>query len=287
MENISIRPNGRILLTRLDVPELWEINPLSRSTSYNARLLYTFPNATGLTGIAEVAPDIFAVTAGDTTNPAGHAGAFSIWKVNMNSEGNAAATKVVTVAEALALNGMALLSSQAGGAILVGDHVQGFVYRVNMANGDYSVAIQDPAMLSNGPPGTIGINGMKIQEGHLFFTNLFQGTLCKIPIDSRTGVATGPVSVITSNVFGADDFALDSSGTPYVAVFPSNKLVAVKRTGEVIDIAGDIVGPTSAAFGRNEDDRKTIYVTTSGFSFGPSGVTPVEGGRVAAVKLRG
>src|SRR5436190_22690083 len=95
VENISIRPNGNILLTRLDVPELWEINPLSRSTSYNARLVYTFPNATGLTGIAEVAPDVFAVTAGDTTNPAGHAGAFSIWKVRMNGQGNAAATKVV------------------------------------------------------------------------------------------------------------------------------------------------------------------------------------------------
>ena len=143
-------------------------------------------------------------------------------------------------------------------------------------------------MRANPPPGfpVIGINGMKIQKGHLFFTNLFQGTLCKIPIDPRTGGSTGPVKVITTNVFGADDFALDSSGTPYVAVFPSNKLVAVKPTGEVVDIAGDIVGPTSAAFGRNEDDRKTIYVTTSGFSFGPSGVTPVEGGRVVAVKRR-
>jgi sugar lactone lactonase YvrE len=157
-----------------------------------------------------------------------------------------------------------------------------------MANGDYSVAVQDPAMLANAPPGVpaIGINGMKIQNGHLFFANLVQGTLCKIPIDPRTGAATGPVEVITSNIAGADDFALDSSSTAYVAVFPAKELVAVKPNGEVVVLAGDIVGPTSAAFGRTAGDCKTIYVSTSGAIFGPSGVTPVEGGRVMAVKLR-
>ena len=290
LENIAIRPNGHILLTRLDVPQLWEVNPFSPSTSHDPRLVYTVddPTVTGLAGIAEIAPDVFAVIAGNITDAAGTHGSFSIWKVAIDTQGNAVGAKVAAISEARFLNGMALLSSRDGGTILVGDHAQGLVYRVNMENGDHSVAIQDPAMRANPPPGfpVIGINGMKIQKGHLFFTNLFQGTLCKIPIDTRTGGSTGPVKVITTNVFGADDFALDSSGTPYVASFISKQLVAVKPTGELAIIADDLKSPTSAAFGRTAHDGKTIYVTTSGAIFNVTRAVPVEGGRVVAVKLK-
>ena len=287
LENIAIRPNGHILVTRLDVPELWEINPFSPSTSYDAKLLYTFSNASGLTGIAEIAPDVFAVAAGVPTNPAG---SFSVWKVSIDTQGNVAGTKVVSIPEALVLNGMALLSSHKGGTILVGDHTQGLVYRVDMGNGDRSVAIHDPAMLPPGPP-NIGVNGLKIQKGHLFFTNMLRGTLCKIPINNLTGVPTGPVDVITSNIFGADDLTLDASGTAYVTINLSNRLAVVRPDGGVEIIAGapgstDLPGPTSAAFGRTAGDDKTIYVVTSGARLSPINGTYVEGGKVVAVKLK-
>lgn len=286
LENIVVRPNGHILLTRFDVPELWEINPFSPSTSYDASIVYTFANTTGLTGIAEIAPDIFAVAAGTGNNTAG---SFSIWKIGMDARGTATATKVISIPEATILNGMALLSPHAGGTILVGDSAQGLVYRVNMTNGDHSVAIQDPAMLANASP-AIGVNGLKIRHGHLYFTNTLQGTLSRIPINSWTGVATGPVNVITSSVFGADDFTLDSSGTPYVAINLSNVLVVVRPNGDTVVIAGNLnssilPGPTSASFGRTAKDCSTIYVATSGGLFSPINGTFVEGSKVVAVQL--
>src|SRR5436190_3091151 len=120
LENIAVRPNGRLLVTRLDVPELWEINPFSPSTSYDPKLIFRFPDAAGLTGIAEIAPDVFAVAVGVPLNPAG---TFSIWKVSINGGGFATANRVTAIPEASTLNGMTLLSSKSGGTILVGDHV--------------------------------------------------------------------------------------------------------------------------------------------------------------------
>src|SRR5947207_819203 len=112
--------------------------------------------------------------------------------------------------------GMALLSSGGGGTIVVGDTIRGRVYRVNMNNGDHSVVFQHTSLLANGPPG-IGVNGLKVQQGHLYFTNTLQDTLSKVRIDPSTGVPTGPVRVMTRSVFSTNDFAFDMSGSAYVA----------------------------------------------------------------------
>jgi hypothetical protein len=162
-----------------------------------------------------------------------------------------------------------------------------------MDSGAYSVAIQDPSMLANPRPGipSIGINGMKIQQGHLYFVNLVEGTLCKIPINPSTGAATGPVNMITTSIFGADDFALDASGTPYIAENPFNELLLVKPNGATQVLAGDpqsaaLIGATSAAFGRTANDAKTIYVTTCGGLAAPINQTYTEGAKVVAVQLK-
>lgn len=285
IENISIRSNGNLLLTRFDVPQLWEVSPFSPSTS--AKLLLTIPDAVGLTGIAEIAPDVFAVSAGGTRNPFGTPGSWSIWKVTIDTNDNAVGTKITALPEAGHLNGMALLIPGNDGAILVDDQVNGLVYRVNMGNGDNSIVIQDPAMLANVPPSVppLGINGIKVRSDHLWFTNTLQNTVCKIPIDPLTGSVTGPVKVITNNLLGPDDFTLDTAGRPYVASFSTNQLEAVKPNGDLVVIATGLVGPTSAAFGRTADDSTTIYVTTSGTMVVGFHVVLVEGARVVAVKL--
>lgn len=66
VENIAVRWNGHLLVTLLNRPEVWEVEPLSG----HSELVYSFPEATGTLGIAEIEHDIFAVNVGNSTLPA-------------------------------------------------------------------------------------------------------------------------------------------------------------------------------------------------------------------------
>ena len=53
-----------------------------------------------------------------------------------------------------------------------------------------------------------------------------------------------------------------SDGSIYVA--GSGKVLKVASDGKTVSTAFSISGPTSAAFGRTEKDKGTLYVTSSG-----------------------
>ena len=52
-----MRSNGKILVTLINAPQVWQIDPASRS----AELVREFPHAISAMGIAEYEDDIFAV----------------------------------------------------------------------------------------------------------------------------------------------------------------------------------------------------------------------------------
>ena len=60
MENIAVRSNGKILVTLINTPQVWQIDPVSNS----ADLVHEFPHAISAMGIAEYGDDIFAVVSG-------------------------------------------------------------------------------------------------------------------------------------------------------------------------------------------------------------------------------
>ena len=62
VENINILSNGQLLVTLLNVPELYQVDPRGIQ---EPRLVQRLPGVEGLLGTAEVAPDVFAVIAGN------------------------------------------------------------------------------------------------------------------------------------------------------------------------------------------------------------------------------
>ena len=82
VDNIALRSDGSLLLTRLDVPEVWSVN----TTSGNATLAYAFPNVTSRFGISEIDTDVFAVVVGNfsTETYVPTAGSFSLQKLDFN-----------------------------------------------------------------------------------------------------------------------------------------------------------------------------------------------------------
>ncbi|MCJ1376643.1 hypothetical protein MMC20_007886 [Loxospora ochrophaea] len=277
VENLAIRSNGLILATIFSTPELYQIDP---STS-SATLLASFPGVTGLRGIAELEPDVFYVAGGNfsfanlTITP----GSGAVWRVNLgnlyttNLLPASAVTLVANFPSSYVLNGMtALPPSTSSGLLLVADSYAGLVYRLNVRTGAISTALSGslfaaPANVT----GPNGVNGIKIHEHHLYFTNTDQNSLNRVPI-SANGSATGPAEVVAANITSPDDFILDTRGDVFVALDGANELAFLKRSGGKSLFASDVIldgslnstvlaGPTACVFSR---DGQILYVSSSG-----------------------
>src|ERR1700753_1191028 len=83
-ENAAVRPDGTILLTRVDVPEVWLIDPVAKS----GQSLLKFPSPiTSITGVTELTPDLFAIGAGQYDLQKGTVhGSWEVWTADL-SEG--------------------------------------------------------------------------------------------------------------------------------------------------------------------------------------------------------
>lgn len=280
IENTAARSNGHLVLTVVNEPLVYDIDPKARRPS--PKLLHKFSGVTSLTGIAETAPDIFAVVVGNWSSAtfAAVPGSFSIWSVDLNTP--EPTVKIITsIPGAAALNGATPLDGSPD-IILIADSTLGAVWRVNVVTGDHSIAIQDPLFTTCTTASPIGINGLDIFGGKLYFLNSAQVSYGRVPI-SDDGSAAGEVEILARvEVPSAryDDFDMDWEGNAWVATHP-NALTEVTIEGKQRNITGDgnimeMTQPTSATFGRGSKQReKTLYVTTSGSS--------TAGGQVIAI----
>ncbi|KAE9366931.1 hypothetical protein N431DRAFT_548625 [Stipitochalara longipes BDJ] len=295
VENIAVRSNGNLLLNLLSTPTLYELNPFNPAPG-SAKLLHTFPFATGLAGIAEIEPDVFAVVAGNwslktfTTTP----GSWSVWKVDLNQGWNNLPTvsKIADVTKASFLNGMTLLAPGSP-YLLISDSVLGVVWRLNFLTSEYEVILESPLMQPAAGPILLGINGIHVFNSSVYFTNSFKGLFARVPIKldgPDAGSATGEYEVVANNGVG-DDFIFDKVGNAYITQDPSDALQLVSQEGNVTVLAGNtnstlLEGDTADAFGRTNWDENILYVVTNGGIAGTVPGTQIVGGKVIAVDVR-
>ena len=300
VENIAVRSNGYLLVTRLDVPELFLLDPTAKNAS--AKLMYNFPAATSLTGIAETSPDKFAVLAGNFSLASGtQSGSWSIWTVDFGGSsgscaGNSSATpkvsKVTDLSQLVLPNGMSSLSDD---TVLVGDIDAGVIYGVNIETGISYLASTDPALaLAPNPAfGNVGVNGIHVHENFLYFVTSGTNVLGRFPIRAD-GAQIGNASIIAralNSSDGFDDFAFDKSGNFFLTTGGGNSIEQVSSDGKGQIIAGSlnstaIAEPTAAQFGRGKTDQNVLYVVTAGglaINVQPGNQT--VGGQVVAVDV--
>jgi hypothetical protein len=145
-EGIAARSNGQLLVSFFDKGELWSVDPATKKASKVA----TFTDATCAGGIAEIAPDVFAVVAGQFSFGGGlKAGSWGIWKVDFTS-GTAKTSLLKKVPESGFFNGLSAFNN---GTILIGDASKGAVVAMDVNTGAYSTVIQDATMA---PPANAG-----------------------------------------------------------------------------------------------------------------------------------
>ncbi len=301
IENIAVRPNGQLLLTLVNTPELYILDP---TLGAPPTLVYRFPGALALTGIAEFSPDVFAVTVGNYSLTSGLTpGSWAVWRVDLRgysaSFPNDSVTptyphvsKIADIIEAKFLNGMSQLSER---HVLLGDLRAGVVYRLDVNTGVYAVVIADglTAAVPQAPFGIVGINGLHVHDGYLYFTNTGQNLFAKIRIYAD-GTPAGNASLIAHKPAPTDyydDFTFGAHGAVYLVTGSGNSVERLSQSGkrEMI-IAGSLnstllAEPTACAFGRGVSNNGVLYVVTAGGLATPVDGRLVVGGQVVAIDV--
>lgn len=169
LENLHARSNGELILSPINEPVLYTLDP----TKPNAEpaLLYQFPGATAMLGQAEIAPDVFAVVAGNWTQPGSHTpGSFSVWSIDLTTPGKPKVKQIAALPEANALNGITSLHAGSPNIVMIADSVLGALWKLNVTSGEYKMAFDSPLFVNiTGTP--IGINGLRSFSGSVYFTN--------------------------------------------------------------------------------------------------------------------
>ncbi|CAI7599946.1 unnamed protein product [Penicillium bialowiezense] len=237
-------------------------------------LVYHFNEADDVGGIAELKPETYAVIASN-----------SVWKIDLSRTDNVPKPSQIAKVPAGFLNGMAPIDD--GNAVVISDSQLGVVWYLNIQSGNYSVLHQHETMEANSDLGIlIGINGLRVLHNHMYYSNTPKQIFCRVRIDTCTGRALGPYEIISHNTL-ADDFALDPLGVGYLASTRDNDIIS----GHYEVIAGSkysrfLMTPTSATFGRTQNDRDVLYVTTGGETELPVNNTASLGGKIMAVSIK-
>ncbi|KAF7590622.1 hypothetical protein BBP40_002617 [Aspergillus hancockii] len=284
-ENLYIRRNGNIIVSRIDVPEIWSITPGPDGVSRGeGSLLYRFPNATSVLGIAEMERDVYAVIAGNISLPSivPTPGSFVVWTFNLKEQ-EPRAEVLAPIPAGQFLDGVVRFSDD---VLLITDAHKGVIWRLNTTSGGYSEALTHSTMLpAEGQPVKVGVNGLKVFRNYIYYTSTSQEVYARIPVDKYAS-ATGPVEVIMSGLT-FDELLLTANGTAYLTTNPQNELVEISPEGRVHLVAGSqfkttLGGLTSVAFSR---DHSVLYVTTCGAQFAPILGKIIEPSKIVAVKL--
>lgn len=277
VENIAVRPNGNLLVAVLSTAELWEIDPSISSGPSSAHLVHHFDGAEDADGITEISPDIYAVIASN-----------SVYTIDLKSHETAPKAILIAKLPAGYLNGIAALDE--GNAVAITDSQLGLIWYLDIRTGSYSVIHQDETMAANHDMDLLlGVNGLKIVDDYMYYSNTPKLIFCRVRIDTHTGRALGPYEVISHDT-RADDFAIGPHGVAYLAGIVDNVVTRVFPNGYHEVIAGskdsrDLMTATSAAFGRTQRDRNVLYITTGGETKLPVNSTSTRGGKVMALSV--
>ncbi|KAJ5188136.1 hypothetical protein N7491_004461 [Penicillium cf. griseofulvum] len=285
LENLAVGHES-ILVTRADTPSLYQITlPARPHASAYASLIHHFPNATGLMGITEYAPNTFAVIVGNFSMTKLVPGTWSVWSVQIFDKNHPTVEKIVDLIEGQFLNGMTILNKT--GAILIADSLAGCVYRLDVRTGDYEVVLEHESMKATG---AIGLNGIRTvtttTESFLYYDNSKTTTVNRVAIDPVSGSAKGKY-ITLAHGFYADDLAYDyETGDVWVAGNADNTIFRINSNGEEIVVANasstpSVMTPSSLAFGKGRHSRTLFGTTYAGVA--PNGT--VTGGNLLAIDV--
>ncbi|KAF4993923.1 hypothetical protein FDECE_13274 [Fusarium decemcellulare] len=283
IENLTILPNGTVIVCNALTGDLYSINPLDRHSRKNPYLFTSFaPYSSAIFGLASPGPNTIVATANNFTWKTGvvEPGSNVVQHVTVTKYG--VKTKAFPIPSAKWLNGLTPVPG-APHYLLIADCIAGSLLRLDTRTGHVKTVLSDPLFAPVPDPTSallLGINGVHVHGGWLYFTNTNQGLYGRLAI-THDGLAVGkPAEVVAHGINGStfDDFVLRRDGVGFLAtamggptgieeITPSGKgrMEASWEYG-----SPDISQPVSAVFGQTRRDRDTLYFVTAGSYVGPN-----------------
>lgn len=291
IENVAARANGDLLFTVLQpAPQLYSLTGV-QSNNPQATLLFEFPGMTGVLGITEVFPDVFVVAGGKFKGTATPIfGTFSLWrvsfvgahvpcKINCGYGGGKrpSFTKLLDLPHHVYPNGLTTVPDRPG-VIFVAESM-GSLLRVDVTSSKIDTVAAVPEMVPvPGWPFLMGINGIKIYNGYVYWSNSFAATMYRMAIDDDGFAISAPSSsyyslpdttttddvatpkftgtieeggnnnstnvtvetVVSMPITFMDDFVIAHDGALWITTNPNNTVIAYNQdTGKTAVVAGD------------------------------------------------
>ncbi|KAI0972955.1 hypothetical protein F4678DRAFT_427443 [Xylaria arbuscula] len=270
-ENSFLRSETQLLATTLSSNNLYSLNPLAASPE--AEVVAVLPDVTTITGLVGSAAGKVVVLGGVKGNTTFGYEDQTVFTVDFGSDSSCSRkraeptiTAVAKLPDAVLLNGVAALPAHPE-VVLITDSIQYCIWRVDTTTGAVDKLITDEALSSPANAALpLGANGLKIYDGHAYFTNTGAGIFARVPI-TEDGEQDGDVEILATVPLDVnyDDFAISNEGVAYLSQSPG-AVVRVVPGGAaefVIGADGDttLTGPTSITLPKG---GKKAYVTTRG-----------------------
>jgi sugar lactone lactonase YvrE len=153
------------------------------------------------------------------------------------------------------------------GQVYVTDAELGLIWRAPAdGSGPAAVWADDPLLKPSVGHVFPGPNGLQVFHDEMYVSNSDQATVLAIAI--QPDGSAGAVRVHSTGT-PCDDFAFDEHGNLYCGTDPFGTLLKIAPDGSsqvVLTTADGLDGPTSAAFGRGQDEN-ALYVANGAFPF--------------------
>ena len=277
-ENMIVRANGQILVTLDTAPELYQVNPFLNQTG---EIIHRFEGYTSLFGIVEADTDIFYLIASNFSGPPdyyGYEGSVGILEVDLRDnpetpmrQSAVIVSKALDVPRAQLLDGLTIIDKRKG-LLMSGDAQTGTLYLINVRAHTSIAVLQDELLSGTSTEATaglahVGVNGLKLHKGGLYFTNTAKGLFGRVPIDVATSKPAGKPVVLANYGNYVDDFSFDSSGNLFISEDSNGVLLRPVDTTAATNatrLLSLLPGADSNAFGKTALDRCILYSTFAG-----------------------
>ncbi|KAK0653065.1 hypothetical protein B0T16DRAFT_321323 [Cercophora newfieldiana] len=283
LENFKVLPNGHLLIGSLSSTEVYTVDPHAQPPTPNT--LVTLPSGSSLFGITPLNNKLYAISSG-TAAPTPHRYLPGSYRINIISPLSSNPSQILVDSIPIPapyefVNGLTYLPNKPH-IILAADSYLGEILRINTRTHKITTAWKSPVLgFGDATDGfLIGVNGVRVRDGYLYFTNSRLGTFSRVRIDEdgfplKGGKDVEVLAILPDFEDGAhlwDDFDLDKEGNAYITAHPAElkKVYVPKGKGkekgrqEVIlgaDGQGEgglLNAPTAAELG---EGGKVLYVT--------------------------
>ncbi len=244
-ENLAVHPTGAVYVSLHSHHRIDRIDPRTRRVEEFAFL--PAPAA----GLAFDAAGSLWVTGGAV----GQAPGF-VWRIRSGQP-----ELWVEIADAVFMNGCT--PHLDGRTLLVCESVTGRILAIDQNEKRWSVWLRDDRLRPKQAQ-MPGANGIKLRDGWVWISITGRDLVLRSNIAADGGA--GPIEVAAEKLH-ADDFAFAESGTVYLATHAAHTVIRLFPDGGRETIAGPLegaAGNTACAFGRQANDRQSLYVTTTG-----------------------